>query len=67
MKHIIKLVFCLVFLFCTNARAKTEVMFTPSVQCENRIEELIDKSKKTVDKMVQKKTEKIAVYQRVIR
>lgn len=49
MNRIIKLVFCLVFIFCTNARAKTEVMFTPSLQCENKIEDLIDKSKKTVD------------------
>ena len=49
MNRIIKLVFCLVFIFCTNARAKTEVMFTPSLQCENKIEDWIDKSKKTVD------------------
>lgn len=32
-----------------EAFAKTEVLFTPSLQCENKIEQLIDKSKYSVD------------------
>ena len=35
-----------------EAFAKTEVLFTPSLQCENKIEQLIDKSKYSVDIVV---------------
>lgn len=35
-----------------EAEAKMEVLFTPSSQCENRIEELIDKAKFRVDIVV---------------
>ena len=50
MKHL--LVFVFIIFLHMEAFAKTEVFFTPSLQCENKIEQLIDKSKYSVDIVV---------------
>lgn len=50
MKQAILLFF--LFFLHVEAFAKTEVLFTPSLQCENKIEQLIDKSKYSVDIVV---------------
>lgn len=46
------LVFVVIIFLHMEAFAKTEVLFTPSLQCENKIEQLIDKSKYSVDIVV---------------
>lgn len=43
------LTFIITLFLHINAYAKTEVLFTPSLQCENRIEYLIDNAKKYID------------------
>lgn len=49
MLRFISRLFYLFLLICIDAQAKMEVMFTPSLQCENKIEQLIDKAENTVD------------------
>lgn len=46
------LLFLFVISFHPEALAKTEVLFTPSLRCENKIEQLIDQSKHNVDIVV---------------
>ena len=50
MKNLLTLLF--IALFCIGTSVQAEVFFTPSLKCENKIEQLIDKSKYNVDIVV---------------
>ena len=46
------LILLFIIIFYTEVFAKTEVLFTPSVKCENKIEQLIDNTEYNLDIVV---------------